>query len=338
MQFSKKNILALAVMSTFAGIASAQSTVSIYGVVDTGLVYANGGPNGSVTKLESGVSSSSRLGFRGTEDLGGGLSANFVLEAGMLLDTGELDNKDSRLFNRQSFVGLKGGFGAVNMGRQYTPIYSTLLIADPLGNNYGGASTRLMSGGAGGVRMNNAVIYSSPVVGGFSGQLAYGFGEVPGDTAKGRQIGAAAGYANGPLTVRLGYNQTENAAATDDTKNTLLVAKYDFGVAAASFGYGVNKAAGSAGAKDFDSRDMLLGVTVPFGRHSVMASYIRKDDRAETATTDFDANQYAIAYNYSLSKRTTFYTALSKLSNTRFNTTKFGPGDKEFDIGIRHTF
>lgn len=318
-------------LGVFSAAASAQTSVTIYGIVDTGLVSESGGPKGSAIKLESGVSTSSRLGFRGSEDLGSGLSAIFTLEMGFLADTGALDNTGNVLFNRQSFVGLKGPVGAITMGRQYTPIYSTLLIADPLGNNYGGASGQLMSGEKAGTRMNNTVMYASPDLNGFNAQAAYGFGEVPGDNEKSRQIGFAAGYAKGPATIKVAYNRTNNATATDSAKNTLVVGRYDFGMVAASLGYGINKGLGK-----IDSRDLLLGVSVPFGAHTVMATYIRKDDKS--AANTLDVHQVAAAYNYALSNRTSLYAAYAKLSNTHFTTTKFGTGDKELDIGIRHTF
>ena len=326
----KKTILATAALGMLAAGAHAQTNVAIYGIVDTGLVFARGGAGGSETKLVSGGSTGSRLGFRGSEDLGGGLSAIFTLENGLLADTGAAD-QGGLLFGRQAFVGLKGGAGTVTFGRQYAPIYSTLLIADPFGNNYGGASGQLMSDEKAGVRMNNAIKYASPTFNGFDVQLAYRFGEVAGNTSASHQVGFATGYAKGPLTLRLGYNQTNNATATDKAKNTLLVGRYNFGPAIGSFGYGINKGTGTV-----DSHDLLLGVKVPLGVHTVMASYIRKDDRS--AADRFDAHQVAFAYNYALSKRTALYAAYAKLSNTNFTTTKFGTGDSEIDIGIRHTF
>jgi predicted porin len=175
------------------------------------------------------------------------------------------------------------------------------------------------------------VLYESPTVAGFNGQIAYGLGEVAGDAAKSRQVGGAIGYENGPLLLRAGFNRTNNATATDHATNSLYVAKYDFGPVVATAGVGINKGTGTT-----DSRDYIVSATVPFGVHTLMASYIRKDDRA--AGDKFDANQIALAYTYNLSKRTNFYAAFSRLSNTNFTTTKFGTGDREIDLGIRHTF
>lgn len=326
----KQILIAIAGLSSIAFNAHAQSNVAIYGIVDTGIVIARGAPSGTQTKLDSGVSTGSRIGFRGREDLGGNLSASFVLETGLLADTGAFD-QGGLLFGRQAFLGLSSSAGTVTLGRQYTPIYQTLLIADPLGNNYGGASGQLMSGEKAGTRMNNTVIYTTPTFSGFNAQAAYGFGEVAGDSSRSRQTGLAAGYSGGPLTVRLAHNVTNNATAADRAKNTLLAGKYNFGIATASLAYGVNKGLGT-----IDSRDMLVGVSVPFGPHTVMATYIQKDDRSRANA--FDAHQHAVAYNYALSKRTSFYAAYAKLSNTRFTTTKFGAGDSEVDIGVRHSF
>lgn len=328
----KKSLLALAVIGSFAGAASAQSNVTIYGIVDAGIVVEQGGAGGSVSKLTSGVASGSRLGFRGKEDLGGGLSANFVLENGFTVDNGGMVG--GLLFGRQAFVGLNGGFGAVNFGRQYTPHYSVGVAADPFGNGMAGRYTNLMANS--GVRMNNTVKYSTPNLSGFSADLAYGFGEVAGNNSASRAIGFNIKYAAGPLKVGLGYHKAENATATDDAKNTLLAGTYDFGVAKAHLGYGVNKGTGTT-----DNSDLMVGVTVPFGPHKLLASYIRKDD---DSTANRDADQFAIGYTYALSKRTDFYAAYATIDNkngatfTVGNGTEAGSGDKAFNFGIRHNF
>jgi predicted porin len=125
-------LLACTLATLFAGSAAAQTSVTIYGVADAGLVRESGGTAGTLTKISSGIGSVSRLGFRGTEDLGSGLSANYVLELGTKIDTGEIDTAGTT-FNRQAFVGLKSAaVGALTLGRQYTPYYVTLgSVADP---------------------------------------------------------------------------------------------------------------------------------------------------------------------------------------------------------------
>ncbi len=122
----KKSLLALAVLGAFAGAAQAQSSVTIYGIVDTGITYtskvATGTGTGSKFAVNSGNIQGSRIGFKGVEDLGGGLSAVFQLETGFTNDNGGLQGSDavtsSNLFRRKSVVGLSGGFGTVLLGRQ----------------------------------------------------------------------------------------------------------------------------------------------------------------------------------------------------------------------------
>jgi predicted porin len=320
-----------AMLAGCAGAASAQSQVSVYGILDAGLAIANGGPGGSVTNVASGMSQSSRFGFKGSENLGGGWSVRFVLEAALALDTGGTD-KENLLFGREAWVSLDSKqWGSVALGRQYTPIYKTLTAVDPFANNYGGAAGRLMKAETGGTRTPNTATYASPVVGGFDAKLSYAAGEVAGDSEKARQFGASVGYQAGKLALRVAHQQVNNATASDRSDSTLYMVKYDFGLATGSIGYGVNE-----GMKGADERDLLIGVTVPLGKHKVMASYIRKDDRA--ATTDFDADQVALAYNYSLSKRTIVYAAYARMSNINFTTTKFGNGPRELDLGLRHAF
>jgi predicted porin len=326
----KKAVLAAAVLSSISSAVYAQSNVQVYGLIDSAIVVENGGPKGQVTKLESGVSNGSRIGFRGTEDIGDGLSAMFVLEAGVLIDTGVSDN--NILFGRQAFVGMrKKGLGTVTAGRQYTPLYTTLITIDPSNNNYGGAAGQLMNGEKAGTRQNNTVMFASEKTAGITGQLAYGFGEVAGNAAASRQVGGSLMYEVNKLTLRAGYNKTNNATATDSARNSLVLAKYDFGMLTAGVGMGTNKGMGTT-----DSRDYIAALTVPFGPHTILATYIKKDDRS--VANKFDAHQYASTYIYNLSKRTLVYVAYAKLSNTNFTTTKFGTGNRELDLGIKHTF
>jgi predicted porin len=344
----KKSLLALAALGVFAGTASAQTSVTIYGIVDMGIVAESGGLAGTTTKLTSGVGSGTRLGFRGTEDLGGGLSANFVLETGIAADTGGF-NQGGLAFGRQSYVGLKGNFGTLTAGRQYTPHFLVLTsIADPFGTGFAGNTGNIMA--TNGVRMNNTLKYATPNMNGFSADVAYGFGEVAGDTAASRAIGASAGYANGPVAIRLGYHNQNNAAATDNAKSTLLAGTYNFNVAKLHLAYDKNTGVGA-----IDNSELLIGATVPFGQSTFLASYIRKDDKT---ATNFDSNQFALGYLYALSKRTDLYVAYARMNNnatlsvaniaagvatgtgfkTVGNSSEAGSGDKAWNFGIRHAF
>jgi predicted porin len=329
----KKLFLSLAVLGASCA-ANAQSSVTIYGIVDAGLVRESGGAAGSVTKLTSGVAAGSRIGFRGVEDLGGGLSAKFLLENGFATDTGAITQ--GNMWGRQAYVGLDGGFGSVTFGRMHSPYLNAILqVADPFVNGYAPNAGNLMLS-VDMLRINNAVRYGSPVVGGFSGEVVYGFGEVAGNTSASRVAAGSVSYANGPLNVRLVHNNANNATATDSAKKTMLAANYNFGVATAYLAYAVNKGAGT-----LDSSDLLVGAAVPFGPGKILASYIRKDDKSNL---NRDADQYGIGYSYSLSKRTELYTSYARIKNkngaayTVGNATELGSGDKAFNVGVRHNF
>ncbi|HYD96466.1 MAG TPA: porin [Noviherbaspirillum sp.] len=330
-----RSVLVLAttgVLGALSGNAHAQTSLTLYGIVDAGVVYERGAAAGNVTKLTGGTQSGSRLGFKGIEDLGGGLSAKFALEAGFNEDTGTL-GQGGRLFGRQAWAGLGGRWGDLTFGRQHTPHFLLLDQVDPFGTGLAGASTNLM---ATVTRTDNTIKYSSPAWSGLSGELAYGLGEVPGDTTANRQLGASIGYAGGPLVLKVAHQRVENAIGTDSTRNTLVGGRFDFGMAAASLGVGLNRGTGAA-----ESRDYMLGVTVPVGAGALLASWIRKDDRS---AFNADADQWAVGYTYALSRRTNLYTSFARINNdpgaayTVGNASEAGTGNRAFNFGIRHKF
>lgn len=361
----KKSIISLAVLAAATNVAFAQSNVTIYGTVDAGIVSERGAIDGgaSTTKITSGVASASRLGFRGTEDLGNGLSAVFGLEAGFGVDTGT-STEGGKLFGRQSFVGLKSNtLGAVTLGNQYTAYYKALSeVADPFGAGYAGTATNLFPSTQ---RAKNSIVYVSPAFSGFTGEVNYALGEQAGANKSGRQVGAAVAYANGPLNARVIYSVANNdlagTANVSLARNLLLAANYDFGVAKAFFAYGRDKGTASAiggtvdtaglingnvsvndGRFTNNSNNILVGVSAPVGpAGTVMASYIRKND---TEASNMDATQWAVGYSYALSKRTSAYTSFAKIKNsnnagyTVGNATEVGTGDKAFNVGMRHSF
>ena len=356
----KKTLITLAVLAAATGVAQAQSSVVIYGTVDAGFVSERGGVNGNVNKLDSGVASASRLGFKGTEDLGSGLSALFVLEAGFGVDTGA-QGKNEALFGRQSYVGLSSKTaGTLTLGRQYTPWYNTLSkVADPFAVGYAGSAKNLFPSKAL-TRTSNTVLYTSPNFNGFDADVAYTFGEQSDSNKYGRQIGASAGYSNGPLNARLAYNTTSNESAISNegsARNWLAAANYDFTVVKAYAAYGVNKGTNSSVRNNIDSGDafnyvsaklsddsanLLIGATVPVGpAGTVMASYIKTNDKT---STNADADQWALGYSYALSKRTSTYASYAKIKNknragyTVGNNSNVGTGDKAFNVGVRHSF
>ncbi|MFJ9533819.1 porin [Herbaspirillum sp. NPDC101396] len=349
---------AFAAVGIQAAPVQAQSSVTIYGLIDTGIVVESGGAAGHVTKLTSGISGGSRIGFKGTEDLGGGMSALFLLETGFQNDTGAL-GQGGLLFGRQSYVGLGGNFGTVTAGRQYTPQYLVLSAVDPFGTGYAGDAANLMPNtGNGASRMDNTIKYASPNFGGVTGELAYGFGETAGSTKAASQLGAAIGYANGPLNVRLGFHGRNNDTVTTQTgsgRSTLLGATYNFGPVKLHAAYGINKGLNSSPLRNTvnpygttpivastDSADILVGVTVPFGvQHTFLASYIRKNDKT---VLNQDADQFALGYRYALSKRTDLYAMYAHIKNkngapyTVGSSIEAGSGNSAWNMGIRHTF
>jgi predicted porin len=354
--------IAVAVLAAYAGAAVAQSSVTIYGIADAGLVRESGG-TANYTKLTSGVGSASRIGFRGTEDLGGGISALFTLETGYKIDTGEVDTAGT-IFNRQAFVGLKGKAGTLTLGRQYTPWHQALAqVADPFGTGYAGTSKNQFPDSGTNVRTSNTVLYSMPVIGGISADAAYSVGEQAGSNTAGRQFGASIGYSAGPLNVRLAYNNKNSdvapntgvvAVSRDVGTNTLLAANYDFALVKVYFAYGVDKGFNSAPlgnannpfggvnpTPSTDGNEILLGLSAPVGSGTLIASVMRKDD---ATSFNQDARSWGIGYLYPLSKRTNLYTAYGRIHNqngagyTVANNTETGTGARAYNVGVRHTF
>jgi predicted porin len=356
----KKTLISLAVLAAASSAAHAQSNVTIYGIVDAGIAYEQGGKNGNVTKVSSGIGSASRIGFKGTEDLGGGLSAVFVLEGGVKADTGEQDVAGS-IFQRQAFVGLSSKeAGTLTLGRQYTPWYNALAqVGDPFQAGLAGSAKNLFPASGNNQRFSNSVIYKTPEFNGVSADVAYGFGEQNGSST-GRQLSASLMYSNGPLNARLAYLNHNNDTSTGTVitergigHNTLLAVNYDFQVAKAYFMFGQNKGLNSsplpnasayttaAVAASTDNRNYLVGASVPVSAAgNVIASWSKVDDKEFSR----DADQWAIGYTHNLSKRTQTYIAYAKIKNkngasyTVGNNSEAGTGDKAFNIGMKHSF
>jgi predicted porin len=332
----KKSLLALAVLGAFAGAASAQTNVTIYGIVDMGLARTDNGST-TTTSLDSGKQSGSRIGFKGVEDLGGGLSAVFNLENGFNADTGAQADA-ARLFNRQAWVGLAGGFGTVKAGRQFTPVYANLGTFDPFADGLAGDSARIFNTEYEGSRFDNDLTYHFEA-NGFRGELQYAFGEVAGNSSAKRALGGFAGYKNGPIDAVVTYTKVGNDAGTDDRRTWLIGANYDFGMVKPYVAYATVKGKTGAATADTDVRDWLLGLTAPVGSAgTVMASFAKKNDRA---TSNDDAKQWAIGYSHALSKRTNLYTSYGRLTNDSGSTLRVpvaGNTATEFNVGIRHMF
>ena len=338
----KKSLIALACASAFAGSANAQS-LTTYGIVDMGFVGESGGTAGSIDKITSGAQSGTRLGFKGTEDLGNNMKALFVLETGIAADTGgfSASTASNIAFARQAFLGLQSDAGTLTFGRQYTPFFLTLNgVADPFASGLAGNAQNLIPHS--GIRMNNAVKYASPIFSGVSAEIAYGFGEnADGADRAGRNVGGSIGYSDGALSVRLAHhraNSTTTLTSDLSDTSTILAANYKFEVAKVFAAYSDNDVQTNGRGK---SRDLLIGVSVPFGNHTFIASYINKDGRS---ASNWDAHQIGLGYTYALSKRTNLYAAWASLDNsngapyTVGNNSETGTGDRAVNLGVRHTF
>lgn len=212
----KSHALVFMLAGAAAAGVQAQTSVQIYGSIDAGLRYqtnVNAAGDGLLS-VSSGNYYSNRLGFRGSEDLGGGLKARFTLESGFNSKTGALDNTNNVLFNRTASVGMGGAWGFVDIGRQYTIAFRTEKFLDPFDHHYtplvplsSGAGTTLPSAAtaaglsassSSGTRFNNSVQYSK-TTGPLKLSAEYAFGEVAGDNSKGSAQGAGFMYEQGPI-------------------------------------------------------------------------------------------------------------------------------------------
>ena len=350
----KKSLLALAALTAFAGVASAQSSVTLFGVVDVA-IRTTDNDNGAVSSLGKDGNASSRLGFRGVEDLGGGLRAGFWLEGALDPDTG---GSTGQTFQRRSTVSLMGRFGEVRLGRDYTPTFWNHTVFDPFGTNGVGAQTNLMTeqgrasplGATSGtlVRANNTIGYFLPAMGGLYGQLmvALGEGGPPGNDYFGGRIG----YAAGPFNVAFAYGKTTEAIAAGQPNGPQDLDAWNIG---GSWNFGFMTLMGQYHEYDISVaslKNYLIGMTVPMGAGTLKASYSTTEQNGGKLRTSGDASMLAVGYVYDLSKRTAVYGTYSMIDNdtgVRYAV----PGGKDrsannasgftsqgMEFGVRHSF
>jgi predicted porin len=330
----KKSLLALAVLGAFAGAASAQSSVTMYGRVDLSI----GKNSGSAAKfLANG--SGSRLGMRGVEDLGGGMKALFNIEHRFDADTGASQNfnvavpgsttaNGNRFWGGRSIVGLEGGFGRVVFGREYTTAFlMSQLIADPWGWDTVAASTgtaAITGGGIARVRNDSSITYHIAASGvTFGAQIAEGNDAL--NSYDKKPVNFAIRYAGGPLDLALGYETYDLAAAGRGKANwTTLNGSYNFG----AFKLGALIGRGDSGtAATGDHKSYLLTATAPIGAGEFRAAY----GKLESSRVGDVNKTFALGYHYSLSKRTTLYTDFA-------NNNKAATSKSAYDVGIKHNF
>lgn len=323
----KKSLLALAALAAFASAASAQSSVTLYGRVDLSVGKGIGSDNKSL-----GNGSGSRVGLRGVEDLGGGLSAIFNIEHRYQADTGAID-AGGRFWRGRSFVGLKGGFGEVKLGREYTTSFlMNQLPADPFGwdnvpaGTLGGVglTDRITGGRIAKVRNDSSITYNVSAGGfGFGIQTAEATDALT--TYQNRPLNFAVSYKGGPVMVSLGYEKTGEEAAAE-AKWTTLLGQYDLGAVKLGAFYGTGNTAANA-----DHKSYMLTATAPIGGGELRFAYGKLEN--ETAGVDADKG-FALGYHYFISKRTTLYADVAR--NT--GVTVGGQNETGYDIGIKHNF
>jgi len=363
----KKSLIALAVLAA-SGAAMAQSSVTLYGKVDNLAVISDVKGKPSQTLIQSGGGGGSRWGMKGSEDLGGGLKANFILESGFSGDTGA-SAQGGLLFGRQAWVGVSGGFGDVQVGRVRTVAHivsgdfqgmldsAALAPLNQIGRvqDNGGAGA-LGLGNVATLRLNNGISYTTPKMSGFSARAQYALGE---NNAAGTDADAAyafsVSYAGGPLAVGAYYQveSCETAAAkpnatpacavanSEDRQYAFVGVKYNLGMAVLKGSYG--HAANIRGVNNADSSEYQIGVDVPVSSALVLtASYANAGDNGTQsatvagATGKIDREGYAVGAKYSLSKRTFMYAGVSY-----YEQTKAGALNNEttlYALGLQHNF
>jgi predicted porin len=350
-----------------AGTANAQSSITLYGVVDAFYQYATA--DESVNRLQSGGINGSRLGVRGVEDLGGGLKALFTLESGINIDTGTTA-QDGVFWGRQAFVGLGSDFGTLTLGRQYSSVYYLTSDLSEFSNNAAGPSTAVIGGfgglglyepvrgaaaqtgttavssstGLGGpARVNNSVKYETPSFSGFKLGGLYGFGESTATTGGQRTYDLYARYTAGPFDAMLSYVDDRTANEALHAQTYSAGAAWSFGTFRILGGYlGMN----DKSITNNDGDGWWIGGDARFGPHLVKLQYVANTPDADNS----DTQALGLGYQYDFSKRTAFYSSITYFKNDG-NVARWhsavpaglaavgGDNDiTEFVAGIRHSF
>jgi general bacterial porin, GBP family len=351
----KKTLLALAAVAA-SSAAFAQSTVTLFGVVDASVESVKG--DKSVTRVSSDNLSSSRFGLKGSEDLGGGTKANFMLDSGLKVDTGANGGSTQRFFDRSAWVGLAGSFGEVKLGRIDS------LIGDIAGNVLSAQAyddLKIVKTRAGDSyrRVDNAITYTLPTfVPGLTASVQYstatGKGsanpgvEVAG-SSEGKAYGVSIKYAAGPLSAGIGYlnakDETAGGSPSDKANATLMYAGYDFTVAKVTAYYDTETDLSAA--QPNARRLTVVGakVAVPFSPEFTLVTGLSTTRNANSSVAGDDNVQIVtIKGIYTLSKRTSVYGMLTNVNNdtnTKFDLGATASNDKTtrgLAVGVRHMF
>ncbi|GIZ52357.1 porin [Noviherbaspirillum aridicola] len=347
----KKVKAALGIMACVAaGSAMAQTNVTVGGLVD---VYAGtrqlSGQADRAGVVHSGGMTTSWFGFKGSEDLGGGLKAEFALTGFFQGDTGQSGrgfNGDT-LFSRDANVGLAGSFGRVQLGRGLAPNFLPTVLFNPFGDSFGfsplvvHANTPGSGGWGSGVNAadtgwSNQIIYTTPKLGGLTANVHYQFGEQAGDTGI-NNVGVNALYFNGPIGLTAFYHDAElsnpvPAVSTTRQKTFMVGGSYDFKVVKAFATWQRNKnELATTEAEVSTDKLYSVGLSAPIGNGNALLAYANtKRDLA--AGADTKRNTFSVGYDYFLSKRTDVYGVVMADKVEGFDR------ETSLGLGIRHRF
>ncbi len=349
---SRKMVLGVvgAMACAVSGHAAAQ--VTLYGQVDAFLEQANTGNGRSVTRVSSGGSSVSRWGLRGSEDLGGGLKANFRLESGFNADDGTLQN--DLAFSRWAHVGLSGGFGAVDAGRMWSPTFVVGLRSDVLARNrtslitnvFRGTSTRTGTSGTVPGFLSNSLRYTTPNLSGFSGEAMATFGEAANNSNSGDGAGFNLQYSSGPLYVGYGYQALKSGsaaapvAAPTTERTHMLGASYKWSAVTL---YGTVNTNTSSAVNLLRSTNAQVSLAWNIqGPHTVLAQVASR----KVSGSPVSAKGWQLGYDNDLSKRTKLYARYGRVDNQGGSTITLNGAaltganaDPSFiGVGISHSF
>lgn len=358
----KKQSLAIALGMAFALPAMAQSSVQVTGLIDNyigSMKYS--GDTSRTSAVNSGGMTTSWFGFKGTEDLGGGLKAGFKLTSFFRTDTGASGrfNGNETFFSRDANVSLSGGFGEVALGRGLAPNFLPSIISNPFGDSFqlsplilhmdvpwfnASGWTNSVAGDTG---WSNEIIYTTPDIGGLKVNLHYQFGEVAGKTGK-NNIGVNALYFNGPLALTAYYQKVKVNNPLEMSPNNVQPATnipFASGMTAArqtawfvggSYDFSVAKlfASYSRSTHDIDLGDKTfqLGTSIPLGQGAILASWANTKRDGVAIGADLKRNTASFGYDYNLSKRTDIYTVYMYDKITQQTT------GNSLALGIRHRF
>lgn len=329
-----RSILALAaqtILAAAATSAAAQSSVTIYGRVDlsitkqndgtTSLNGGNGATGAAGDRWDVRQGSAGRIGFRGVEDLGGGLKAGFQFEHRFQPDTGTAENP---FWQARSFVELNSAsWGGIYLGREYIPAFWPALRLDPWGfdtvGTLGPKHQFALYTVDGGIRSNNTVGYKTPSIGGFSANFAF----APGERVRKNVRGGNVEYRSGPLYVGLGFDRVDSRQ-----KMMLIGAAYDFGMVRPALTLTRSTMAG------VDHRNISLAATAPLGKGTLKFALARLDPQGEANNT----SRFGLGYEYPLSKRTSIYADVGSADQQGSAAGVERTRTTAFDFGLKHNF